>query len=211
MGSFAALIGDIRASRELDERGQAQRRLRETLSAVTEALAPATVADMVITTGDEFQGLFVDPSAAVQALGRVDEHLPELSFRFGLGWGGLDTDVEPQAVGMDGPCFHRARAGLDATDGQASVAVRGLDPDVDEHASRVLGLVQATRSDWTATQCRYALASRDAETQQAIAERFERSKSSVSESLSRAHAGPVHEAEASIGRLLDRTVEEDSS
>ena len=208
MASYAALIGDIRGSRQLDDRAEAQRSLREALASVTQLLGEAVEADLVITTGDEFQGLFARPNAAIEALSRVDEHLPELAFRFGIGWGGLTTDVEPEAVGMDGPCFHRARAALDDAPGTSTVGVAGVDEALDAHAATVLGLVQAKRSDWTPTQCRYALAFRDADTQQAIAERFDRSKSSVSESLSRAHVRAVHAAETSIGHQLDQRTRE---
>jgi len=210
-GIYTALIGDIRGSRELEDRAGVQQELASALGEVNEDLAASLAAEMVITTGDEFQGLFHVPSAAVEALGRLDERLAELSFAFGLGRGGLETSLEPEAVGMDGPCFHRARAAIEAADPTpAGVEVRGFGTEADAHASAMLGLVQATRSDWTQVQCRYALAVRDADTQQAVAEAFQRSKSSVSESLSAAHAREVHAAETQVGTYLDRAHEEDA-
>jgi hypothetical protein len=45
------------------------------------------------------------------ALLRARVHPEEL--RFGLGIGRLDTPLQPQALGMDGPCFHHARAAVE--------------------------------------------------------------------------------------------------
>lgn len=202
---YAALIGDIRGSRELEDRAEVQQALGEALAELNDALAAGLAADLVITAGDEFQGLFRVPSTGLEAIGRVDERFPELSFAFGLGWGPVETALEPEAVGMDGPCFHRARAAIEAAETEpAGIAVRGLGEEADDHASAMLGLVQVTRSDWTQVQSRYALALRDADTQQAVAETFQRTKSSVSESLTAAHAREVHAAEERLGRYLDR-------
>lgn len=204
---YVALIGDIRGSRTLENRGQVQDQLRSALASLNDSMVNPQGADLVITTGDEFQGLFIEPVRALEALGRLDERFPELSFAFGLGVGGLDTQLREEAVGMDGPCFHEARRAIEAAASQpAGARVAGFGDVADDHASAMLALVQSTRADWTPTQCRYALALRDADTQQAVADRFDRSKSSVSESLSAAHVRELHAAEHRLGEYLFRRV-----
>ncbi len=204
-----ALIGDIRGSRQLEDRAAVQEELREALDQLPEELDEAIVSRPVITTGDEFQGLFETPEAAVQALGRLDERFAELSFAFGIGVGELETELREEAVGMDGPCFHHARAALEAAkDEGVGIRVAGFGAQADRLASAVLALVAATRSDWTEVQARYALALRDASTQQAVAELFDRSKSSVSESLAVAHVREVRAAEAEVAVDLQRRMEE---
>lgn len=206
---YVALIGDIRGSRQLEDRAGVQEELRQALEQLPEELDEATVSRPVITTGDEFQGLFHTPRAAVEALGRLDERFVELSFAFGIGVGGLDTDLREEAVGMDGPCFHHARAALEAAkDESVGIRVAGFGAQADRLASAVLALVAATRSDWTKVQARYARALRDAATQQAVAERFDRSKSSVSESLAVAHVREVRAAEREAAIDLQRRMEE---
>lgn len=204
--SYVALIGDIRSSREIEERAQVQDELRAALGELNDGVLEGPIeADLVITAGDEFQGLFATPGGAIEAMGRLDERFPGLSFAFGIGVGPLDTGLREQAVGMDGPCFHEARHALDHAEKQpAGARVSGFGETADRHANAVAGLVAAVRSDWTATQCRYALALRDAATQQAVADRFDRSKSSVSESLSAAHVRKVHQAETELARYLHR-------
>lgn len=204
--SYVALIGDIQGSRELEDRAQVQDELRAALEELNDGdLQDPAEADLVITAGDEFQGLFATPAGALEAMGRLDERFPDLSFAFGVGVGSLDTGLREQAVGMDGPCFHEARHALEHAEKEpAGARVSGFGVVADRHANAMLGLVTAVRSDWTATQSRYALALRDAPTQQAIAESFDRSKSSVSESLSAAHVRKVHRAETELAGYLHR-------
>lgn len=209
--SYVALIGDIQGSRQLEDRGRVQDELRAALEAVNEGdLQEPIQADLVITAGDEFQGLFATPAGALETMGRLDERFPDLSFAFGIGVGPLDTALREQAVGMDGPCFHEARHALEHAEKEpAGARVSGFGEVADRHANAMVGLVTAVRSDWTATQCRYALALRDAATQQAIAESLDRSKSSVSESLSAAHVRKVHQAETELAGYLHRRMRGD--
>lgn len=206
---YVALISDIRASRELEDRAGVQSRLREALGEVDEQLGEDLAARFAITTGDEFQGLLATPEPVVSTMGRLAEALPELTLAFGLGIGRLETQLRQEAVGMDGPCFHEARAALaDAKRADRWACLRGLDEADERFLDAMLGLLGAARADWTPTQSRYARARRDADTLQQVADAFDRAKSSVSESLSAAHASQVHEAERALGREIDRRVGE---
>ena len=64
----------------------------------------------------EFQALLEGGPAGVAALMRlmpgIVERARPLEVRFGLGLGELSTDLQPRALGIDGPCFHRAREAL---------------------------------------------------------------------------------------------------
>lgn len=206
---YAALIGDIRASREIDDRADVQDRLRGALADISETAPCSLVADFVITTGDEFQALYDDATPVVEAMGRISEALPELTFAFGAGVGGLDTELREEAVGMDGPCFHAARQALEQAKHKDRWAQAAGLPEPDTRlVDSMLALLGATRSDWTPTQARYARARRDAATLQEVAEAFDRAKSSVSESLSAAHAREVHAAERELGHHLALLVED---
>ena len=48
-------------------------------------------------------------------LAEVLEQARPTSVRFGIGIGQLSTDLQESALGMDGPCFHRARSALKRT------------------------------------------------------------------------------------------------
>ena len=110
-----AFIGDISASRDLeaDERRAVQERLGDLLDRLNRELGEAVLAEFTITVGDEFQGLLVRPGTVPELMWRLRDRLPELRFWTGVGFGGLDTELEERAIGMDGPAFHRARQALE--------------------------------------------------------------------------------------------------
>ena len=110
-----AFIGDISASRDLeaDERRAVQERLGDFLDRLNRELGEAVLAEFTITVGDEFQGLLVRPGTVPELMWRLRDRLPELRFWTGIGFGGLDTELEERAIGMDGPAFHRARQALE--------------------------------------------------------------------------------------------------
>jgi hypothetical protein len=109
-----ALVGDVVASRRIDDRSDFNAALARTIDWLNQRnsnlLSPYT-----ITLGDEIQavyaganGLFKDASAFLAA---VYPH----RMRFSYGVGKLVTPINPeQAIGMDGPAFYHARDGMDA-------------------------------------------------------------------------------------------------
>lgn len=107
--NYIAIIGDIVGSRESEGRGPLQDRLQAAISEANAIAREGLASSFILTLGDEFQGLLnsADPVRWVLARFRADLHPAEV--RFGIGIGPLDTPLEPQALGMDGPCFHRAR------------------------------------------------------------------------------------------------------
>jgi len=111
--SYLAVIGDIVASRDVEDREQLQQRLRQSLRGVNDTFSGEIVSEFVLTTGDEFQGLLCRLEGLVRILRTLRVGLHPQEVRFGLGLGVLDTQLQPQAIGMDGPCFHRARDAIE--------------------------------------------------------------------------------------------------
>lgn len=113
MENYLAVVADVVASRQVPDRSDLQARLRQALDRVNEQFAGVVASRFVLTLGDEFQGLLRGPEQLHRILGllRASAHPQEL--RFGLGVGRLETPLQPQALGMDGPCFHHARAAVE--------------------------------------------------------------------------------------------------
>lgn len=219
---YLALIGDVVASRELEDRAGVQRRLRGLLRTLSRELgapgegedplqgaagAPVRrplAAPLAVTAGDEIQGLLLRPEAAVDVLVRLADGLHPVRIAWGLGAGELETDLHGDVSLLDGPCFHRARTALEgaAKDGAWARAV-GLDPAVDRGLSALFRLMGAVREGWTDTQARYARAVRG-RLQKEVAERFDVSPSVVSESLKAARFRELAEAEEAARALLAR-------
>jgi hypothetical protein len=210
---FVALIGDIRGSRELDDRKDVQQEFKRVVESLNDAIPTHSIASQfTVTTGDEFQALLYDASDAVDAAVRASDQFHPARLRFGIGRGELDTEVNrEQAIGMDGPCFHRARDAIKAAEtNDAWVRVAGWPNGLDDRVNSLLELVQCVREDWTDRQAEFAVALAEEGSQKRVAERFDVSKSTVSESLSAAHVQEVRNAERSIGALLQDGLSEDA-
>ncbi len=200
---YLALIGDLKASRELPNRHEAQERLADALEEANQALALHQAARLVITVGDEFQGLFRAPAAVLDLLTFLDQRLPEIKIRFGLGWGTLSTARLAEAIGMDGPCFHAARDALKlAKDEERWVAVNGFGSEHDKALNGIFSLLGSVRAQWTAIQAATVAEMRTAETQKEVAERRGVATSTIHKALQGALYGPVREAEESLRLLL---------
>jgi hypothetical protein len=202
---YLAIIADIRGSRRLPDRQAVQDRLRTTLADLEQRFAADLAAGFAITTGDEFQVLLHDPAAGVPVVVACDEALTGLPLRFGLGWGPLATRLEARAVGMDGPCFHAARAAIDhAAAEDRWLAVRGLDPTAEAALDGIFALLGAIRAGWTTKQAEAVARRRLVATQRALAAELDLDPSTVSKRLKSALFDEVVAAEQAAAILLSR-------
>lgn len=209
---FVALIGDIRGSRELENRERVQKEFKGVVNSLNDYVPNSSIASQfTVTTGDEFQVLLTDAIDAVDAAVTASDQFHPARLRFGIGRGELDTEVNPdQAIGMDGPCFHRAREAINsARDDGAWLRVGGWSKDLDRHVNSMFDLVQCVREDWTDRQAQFAVTLKEEGTQKRVAERYDVSKSTVSESLSAGHVQEVRNAENSLGELLQENLSGD--
>lgn len=113
MENYLAVVADVVGSRQVADRGDLQARLRQALDQVNERFAGVVASRFVLTLGDEFQGLLRGPDGLHRMLGLLRASAHPVELRFGLGLGRLDTPLQRQALGMDGPCFHHARAAVE--------------------------------------------------------------------------------------------------
>lgn len=112
---YAAVIGDLRASRFSGDRARLQLMLAGALVGTNRRTSP--VQSLAPTIGDEFQGMYQSLEEALRATFWVRLHLiGEAEVRFGVGWGMLtylqdseDKDFRSQ----DGPAWWAARIALE--------------------------------------------------------------------------------------------------
>jgi hypothetical protein len=202
--SHLAVIGDLRRSRALADRAAVQQRLEAALVQVNRDLADELSAAFVVTLGDEFQGLLRRAAAAIPALMALDGALGDLPVRYSLGWGALATRLRPEAVGMDGPCFHAARSALEmGKREQRWVTASGFGPRHDAILNGMLRLMGEVRDRWTRTQAATVRAMRGAPTQKEVAAQRGVSESTVSKALKGAMYDAMIEAEAALTTLLE--------
>lgn len=148
---YLAIIGDVIRSRQVVDRASLQARLAHALSRLNAGAPADLAARFVLTVGDEFQGLLASAERLVPILSalRTAAHPDEL--RFGLGMGELSTPLQPDAIGMDGPCFHRARAAIERAEGRSTAVEVEAGAPVAVFGVYAI-LYSALRNGWTERQ-----------------------------------------------------------
>ncbi len=199
---FLALIGDVEASRQVENRARLQRELERATARVNQVLGPALASPLTLTAGDEVQALFRDPAAAVDAVVEVADAVFPARLVHGLGLGPLETDLGPDPALLDGPCFHRARQALQEARGEGSwLVARGLQEPGDAVVSALFRLLGELRSRWTEIQAEHVRHARE-RPQKEVAERLRKAESTVSESLKAAGFQAVLEGEKALRMAL---------
>jgi hypothetical protein len=109
---YLAIIGDIVDSKQLSDRDDFQTKLAGLLKTISNRNA-ALVSPYTITLGDEFQAVYKNADRLFLDIFSILRDIHPAQARFAIGVGELSTEVNrKQALGMDGPAFHRAREGI---------------------------------------------------------------------------------------------------
>lgn len=146
---YVVVIGDIVGSRAVADRKTLQRQLAAAVSRINRRLAKAAalLSPYTITLGDEIQAVYAHPASVVlDVVSLLGDLLPH-RMRFCVAVGAIATGINKvAAIGMDGPAFHMARAGIDelkaAGDGSSLTvkAEEGLDVDLEDCTARLLDI-----------------------------------------------------------------------
>lgn len=145
-----ALIGDVVASRAVPQRAVLQRQLQAALAAAGRR-AQGVASPYTLTLGDEFQAVYRRAATVFADIVGIMADVHPVQVRFALGVGPLATRLNPrQALGMDGPAFHHARAALQAlkADGRLLRIAGGAGGDW-ALANRTLNLCSHQMEGWT--------------------------------------------------------------
>lgn len=111
---YIAIIGDIKKSKEIQDRKQAQAKLEAVLNEINEMYGDDIASKFLITLGDEFQGLLHCGLRTMQIISRIERKMYPVQLRFGVGIGPITTDIRrDMALGADGPGYHKAREAID--------------------------------------------------------------------------------------------------
>lgn len=145
-----ALIGDLVASKAVPQRAAFQRRLAKVLSRTTEE-ARVLASPFTLTLGDEFQAVYRRADTVLADIVHIMAEIHPVRTRFALGVGELSTKINPaQALGMDGPAFHQARAALTGlkTDGRL-LRIAGAVTEEWLLVNHVMNLLSHEMESWT--------------------------------------------------------------
>lgn len=150
---YLVLIGDVVGSRRLSTRAPLQRRLKAELTALNRR-HPDLTSPYTLTLGDEFQMVSRDASGVFIDIFTLLAAVAPVRMRFGLAIGEIVTPLNhDQAIGMDGPAFHRARAVLERLKAEERLlGVHGDRPERDVLVTAMLNVLSAQIEGWKPTR-----------------------------------------------------------
>src|SRR6476659_6111567 len=118
-----AVLGDLVSSRTSGDRRSVHEQVVAALATVNEEFAP--MSPLVVTVGDEHQGVFDSLGTALTATLRLRLLLlPEVDVRHGLGVGAM-TVLQERPLIQDGPAWWAARAAIEEVERLAADAGTG--------------------------------------------------------------------------------------
>jgi hypothetical protein len=160
---FVAIIGDIVSSRKLPgpQRKRTQSALIEYLAGLNRTFQEDIASDFTIIRGDEFEAL-VRPGGASRLIPEMVwsavERFPGILFRFGIGLGTIETEIDRDPRIVDGSAFHRARRAIERAENENLLGgvFAGFGDDHDAVLNGIARLLHYHRQRWTRQQGRLA-------------------------------------------------------
>ena len=111
---YIAIIGDIKNSKELENRKSIQIKLNSVLNSINEKYKSEISANFMITLGDEFQGLLCSGAVVLDIIEEIQREMYPVEMRFGVGVGQISTEINAKmAIGADGPGYYKAREAIE--------------------------------------------------------------------------------------------------
>jgi hypothetical protein len=145
-----AVIADLVDSKAVAQRAVFQRKLGKVLEQTGQE-AQELASPYTITLGDEFQAVYRTADTLFPDIFTIMAGIHPVRARFALGVGELTTRINPeQALGMDGPVFHQARAALTGMKEDGGLLrIAGANEDIWRLGNRALNLVSHQVQGWT--------------------------------------------------------------
>lgn len=205
---YCVVIGDISKSRELRDRAAIQERFKAAIGEINQRFTDSIVSKFLITIGDEFQGVLNDAAKSYDVIVAMRELLYPVEFVFGVGVGTITTEIAPEAIGMDGPAFHNARAALEEGKEEGyEVRYRGWGEPFEYVINAMLVLIEALKRRWTERQFKVITIYRQTGSQAEAARRLKVSGSTISQILAAAGWDAVAVGEDALKKLLSTGVQ----
>lgn len=206
--NYCVVIGDISKSRKLGDRAAIQEQFKAAIQVINQRFTDFIVSKLLVTIGDEFQGVLDDVVKSYDVIVAMQELLYPVQFVFGVGVGTITTEIAPEAIGMDGPAFHNARAALEEGKEEGyEVRYRGLGEPFDYLVNAMLVLIEALKRTRTEHQFKVISIYRQAGSQAEAARRLKVSRAAISKTLAAAGWHAVAVGEDALKKLLSTAVQ----
>ncbi len=204
-----ALIADMVKSREVPrlQRPRVQKSFKELVVYLNRRYSKSILSRFVITLGDEFQGLLRSATPIPDLVWDIDQRFSERHLRVGVGFGVLDTPVQKEALNVDGPALHYARAAIQVAAEKRSFGGVFLGfGELDPVMNGIARILWFHRSTLTRQQLRIVEFLRRGQTQSDVAEELGITRQAISKQVVSTGWPAYVEAESAWRILLERYI-----
>jgi hypothetical protein len=202
---YLVLIGDIVNSKKIKDRIAFNAKFQQALSALN-ARNPDILSPYTITAGDEIQAVFGSAVHVFRDAILILASIYPEKIRFSFGLGPLITPINPnQSIGMDGPAFYTARAGIDRLKKSGDlfhISGEGI-PDLPLLQS-CLQLLSFQIVDWKPNRLQTLIFLQEAASVKVIAEKLKVSEQAIYKTINAGALEVVIQLFAEISKYLDR-------
>lgn len=199
------LIGDLIASRKVQDRARLQRLLAKTLGALNRHKSDVIASPYTLTLGDEYQAVLNHADYLFEDIARVLAAIYPQQARISIAVGTIDTAINlRQAIGMDGPAFHLARDNLERLKKERGLfKISGVSSDCLELANLALQLVARDMRKWKHTRIQvFARLYEDLSATQ-IAEQLQLSEKTIYKSIDTGDLHTVQDTFTEIEKIIN--------
>jgi len=207
---YLALKFDIINSRKLPHRDLVQREFLLLAEAVNRRFTNVLAAKYIVTHGDEAQALLKkqDAPEAFRIFEFLTVAMRTASLRCGVGLGTLSTDIQAEAIGMDGTAWQNADAALETAKAKRrAIYFQGFEPVLQLHLNALGNLLCYIQSRWTGEQVEVIRLLEECSSQKEIAARLGVSEVAVSKRLKASGWQYYSEGRAALELLLKQAAE----
>lgn len=211
---YIAIIGDIKNSKELENRRDTQIKLNSVLNNINAKYKSVISAKFMITLGDEFQGLLCRGDGALDIIEEIQRAMYPVKIRFGIGVGQITTEINAEmAIGADGPGYYKAREAIEMLKNseyrnKTQAANIRIEVEDDENSIAVMlntifSLMAVIQNNWSRRQREIVWAYEQyGGSQLECAERLNISQSSVQRSLINSNYYAYKDAKETVNTVL---------
>lgn len=210
--SHIVLIGDIIASKEINDRLNFQKNFTHVLKKPNKTYYNSMISPLTLTIGDEFQTVLWEATNLFNIINLIERDIPEISLRYGIGLGKIDTEINPQsAIGMDGPAFHFARTAVETARREQKIYHFNCDdPNFRDRINVMLDWLGITLKKWTPQRKEIFYQYQERKTQREIAQNLGITQPAVSQNVSDKAFKHVAVTQAIIEQELNYILQEKS-
>ncbi len=199
------MLGDVVASRKIENKEAFQRKLEKVCLKVNKNFAEDIYADFKILKGiDEIEGVLLNIASIYKIMDTMLDQFYPHSMRFTLVLDYIDTAVESREVSkMDGPAFHRASDLMKDMKGSRLMFRMSIGDEImDKAVAGEINLLFLLKKGWSPGQRRILRECRKTGTQNRVAKALGITQQAVSKALNRSMWKEISSIEDDLNYVL---------